>query len=328
MWQNIVTFFFFFLQFLNSLFNNKILQQVVLVVLISEIPAIVLEKHLWPARQEISPETIPVQRRACWYMTPSSVGKNSFLIVSWSFTLIKQCVIAIFLIKYLNKVWNIVGKGWRRNEMRVRRSLFQYAAMCIGRLHMVSAFDFCFFASVDSCSAERRRQLPTHSRLRQSARKGAAKDTHKKQKQILLTKALFCCWSLQRIPTMLPFKLNNMCVTVTIRERRERAKVNRHFLFVFRHWEAPTRARNQCTCPSATRSVWTRPCGSHTPAAATGSQSPSDRYTHTSQQWVHQSGQGSRAATGKLRGSPSRRTGRAKSKRFRELCRRASGALV
>uniref|UniRef100_A0A3P8T4Z4 Endonuclease V n=1 Tax=Amphiprion percula TaxID=161767 RepID=A0A3P8T4Z4_AMPPE len=71
-------------------------------------------------------------------------------------------------------------------------SLFQPAAVCFGVLYILSDFDSCFFASSDRCSAKRRRQLPTHCRLGQSARKGAAKDTllKTKWKQTLLTEAL------------------------------------------------------------------------------------------------------------------------------------------
>lgn len=61
-------------------------------------------------------------------------------------------------------------------------SLFQCAAVPVGMLYIFFDFDFLFFfvslSSADSCSAERRRQFPTHSRLRQSARKGAVKDRH------------------------------------------------------------------------------------------------------------------------------------------------------
>lgn len=54
-------------------------------------------------------------------------------------------------------------------------------------------------------------------------------------------------------------------------------------VFEFRHCEALTRARSQCTCLWATRSAWTQLSASHTHAAATGSLSQSDRwvYVHT-----------------------------------------------
>lgn len=90
---------------------------------------------------------------------------------------------------------------------------------------------------------------------------------------------LFYCCRLQRTPTQLKIKLNKMCLMIT-RERERKEKILETFVFVSRHCEAPTRALSPCTCPSATRSAWTQLYASHTPAAATGCQSPSDRYTH------------------------------------------------
>lgn len=67
-----------------------------------------------------------------------------------------------------------------KNKTRVR-SLHSRLMVCFSALLFVSlcctSVSLIFvFASTDRCSAERRRQLPTHSRLGQSARQGAPKD--------------------------------------------------------------------------------------------------------------------------------------------------------
>lgn len=139
---------------------------------------------------------------------------------------------------------------------------FLFAAICFG-VYIFSVFDFCFFTSTDRCSAERRRQLPTHSRLRQSAGKGAAKDRRRKNRYKL-------------------FSQRRCFVAAHFKEHSTWWKTSVWWSFcVSRHYGAPTRAASPCTSQWDTRSVWTRLFASHTAAAATGSLNPSDRYKHT-----------------------------------------------